>query len=1787
MKRILQFGFFILLLLFANEGFSQKAIYSQCDHLIGHDYCYETPTPSLCELDGAMFNTGGFTNTNDPVVALSGNFCGGGTSIENDMWIGFNATQQSMTIEFISSGCSQERGIQAGIFESDCTSTGATYLTRVGNCVNGVIGTFTVSSSSLVPGNDYYILIDGYAGDVCDYTMNVLEGLPDVNFDVTLMPSELCYDNTELFHSTTTLVAVPDPFTPPGGGQYLIEWTASDGGQIVGDTDGYTAEVLTVGTYSVKITDYEFCCTKESSTKITLSKSSPFGTVEDPLKIDCTRSTVTLNGDFTYEEGSASDFAYSWQYANGNNVDDGVGKKSVDVSIDDLVPDGNGDYTFVFSIYNTKSFCLDTVHAIVEVDTMKPLAIPSAAGSLTCQPGESTFDINGDASEPMAADLKYEWLDENDDLIVETSDYTVTTGGIYTLQITNMDNGCVGEASVEIIDDRLLPTANAGTDTYIDCTDAHNTATLHADGTQGTAATGTIKYSWQDVSGNELSTSQDYEATSPGTYTLVVTNDDNGCTVADQIVVEDRTAQPTASIAEPDQITCDIETITLTGSATGATNVKYEWLDKDGFIIGKDATQQVSESGTYTLIVTNNDTGCKDEITKEVTELMTVPTGLFTVDAILTCGDQSVEITGGNGSGSGVTYEWFNSNNASIGIGSSVNVQSTGVYTLVATLTTTGCTASKTATVTPDSDVPNGEIIHNGTTLTCDHESVEIEVSSTTPDATFTWITAPTGANATGTSFTTNIPGDYEVEIENPANGCKIVEVIKIDEDNTPPSVEAGDPDELTCTITEVQLFGTPQTGDPDLVYTWSGPSVVSGADAFNPKVDAAGTYTLTIKNNATGCEATDDVEVTIDIEDPIVDVGADKKIDCMNKSTEVGTNNSSQGADFNYQWTDGGGSPVGSEITYTATAMGDYTLLVTNTTNGCKADETVHVDNDNVAPNNLSINPDRLFLTCDEEESLTAVAFTDGKNPAFSWTGPNDFTASTQDITITDQGDYVLVITNQDNGCSSEVTVSIIDDKKEPGAFAAGGKIPCDPGTFELVGVANPDAINPQFVWSGPAGSLETDKWTIAEPGDYTLLVTGANGCTSEAMVKVVADDGVPSLAVEPIQVLTCVVEKITLDASNSTVDGGGNITYSWFDPSGQPIGAPGPIGIIQVDAPGDYKVEGLNDANGCTTEVIIPVDQDIEEPIAKAGDDQVFRCSDDDITLSAAASTPANNGLDFVWINGNNAEVGDKETYITTESGVFTLMVTDTENGCTATDEVKITPDDNKPIPSATLDGIITCINEKVILDGTNSKVAPTSTGSLEFTWFEGESNLNVSTETIEVSASGTYKLLVKDSENGCEETFTVTVEENKDQPNVKTSAPDQLTCTVDDVPISGEGSKTGDVTYLWERVDGEAGTLTNENDIIANASKEGVYRLIVTDNQNGCTNDLTVEVLADRELPEIETENDGEIDCIDEEVLISGKVTNAPAGTLFDYLWKGAGGFTSTLREVEVTEEGIYVLSVTNQLTNCQDTSSIEVRKKPVIDGFTEIGTDESCLAANSGVVEFGETEGGTAPFMYSIDNGATFTTNPVFAGLAPGDYNIVVQDSKGCEYDKVITIAPFIPGILDLGPDIEIILGDPAQINAALTNINGDTIVWSLDSLTGYNPELYPTESTFIDATVYDENGCAASDRIAIFVKKIRPVYIPSGITPNGDGINDIFTVFSQSAAVKNINSMRIFDRWGTLMFENYNFPPDQPQYGWDGTLAGKHINNAVFGYAIEVQFFDGSVEIYEGDVTILD
>ncbi len=94
-----------------------------------------------------------------------------------------------------------------------------------------------------------------------------------------------------------------------------------------------------------------------------------------------------------------------------------------------------------------------------------------------------------------------------------------------------------------------------------------------------------------------------------------------------------------------------------------------------------------------------------------------------------------------------------------------------------------------------------------------------------------------------------------------------------------------------------------------------------------------------------------------------------------------------------------------------------------------------------------------------------------------------------------------------------------------------------------------------------------------------------------------------------------------------------------------------------------------------------------------------------------------------------------------------------------------------------------------------------------------------------------------------------------------------------------------------------------------------------------------------------------------------------------------------------------------------------------------------------------------------------------------------------------------------------------------------------------------------------------------------------MYFPNAITPNGDGINDKFTVYGNKK-VDNVISMTIYDRWGEELFIEKNFPVNDTHHGWDGFFDGKVMQPGVYVYVVFVEFIDGTVREYVGDLTIL-
>jgi gliding motility-associated-like protein len=112
------------------------------------------------------------------------------------------------------------------------------------------------------------------------------------------------------------------------------------------------------------------------------------------------------------------------------------------------------------------------------------------------------------------------------------------------------------------------------------------------------------------------------------------------------------------------------------------------------------------------------------------------------------------------------------------------------------------------------------------------------------------------------------------------------------------------------------------------------------------------------------------------------------------------------------------------------------------------------------------------------------------------------------------------------------------------------------------------------------------------------------------------------------------------------------------------------------------------------------------------------------------------------------------------------------------------------------------------------------------------------------------------------------------------------------------------------------------------------------------------------------------------------------------------------------------------------------------------------------------------------------------------------------------------------------------------------------------------------------------GCSGSDTICVKVFcQSSQIFIPNAFTPKGD-IPGNRRLVVRASGVSSVRSFRVFNRWGRIVFEKNNFPPNSPDFGWDGTVNGKPADPGVYVYTAEVICENGVPYTFKGNVTLL-
>lgn len=244
--------------------------------------------------------------------------------------------------------------------------------------------------------------------------------------------------------------------------------------------------------------------------------------------------------------------------------------------------------------------------------------------------------------------------------------------------------------------------------------------------------------------------------------------------------------------------------------------------------------------------------------------------------------------------------------------------------------------------------------------------------------------------------------------------------------------------------------------------------------------------------------------------------------------------------------------------------------------------------------------------------------------------------------------------------------------------------------------------------------------------------------------------------------------------------------------------------------------------------------------------------------------------------------------------------------------------------------------------------------------------------------------------------------------------------------------------------------------------------------------------------------------------------------------------------------------------------------------------------SCFGEADGSINVESLTGGLAPYSISLNGGAfsPMTSFPFnLSGLAAGDYNITIRDVNDCSIEQLINVP--VPTELEvaLGEDVSIRLGDSVQLEA-LTNLPGLTVSWDpptdLSCSDCLTPIAKPLTTTIYRVEISNNNNCATSDDIRIVVDPDPPVFVANAFSPNGDGVNDVFQV-QADGIIQNISYFRVFDRWGSLLFERENFTPNSLDNAWDGKIRGQTAPVGVYVYFVEILQPNGRLYRFNGDV----
>ncbi len=881
----------------------------------------------------------------------------------------------------------------------------------------------------------------------------------------------------------------------------------------------------------------------------------------------------------------------------------------------------------------------------------------------------------------------------------------------------------------------------------------------------------------------------------------------------------------------------------------------------------------------------------------------------------------------------------------------------------------------------------------------------------------------------------------------------------------------------------------------------------------------------------------------------------------------------------------------------------GTYTLQATSTRDGqlCQNQSMITVL-ENTTPPTAQLQAQQNVLTCS-----TPVLTLEGTNSTgqgvldYSWntTDGNILSDNGDQATIDASGTYQLIVEDQLNGCSDTVTQAITQNITLPTAALATSTdtLTCSTPSISLNASGSSGQDNLIFYWSTANGNIVNANGadcTIDAPGTYQLIVEDAiNGCQDTITQTIEQDISVPTAIIASSEdTLTCAVLSANLDGSGSS--GQHDLVYFWNTTDGNITSANGPLSTI--DASGTYQLIVEDAVNGCRDTAAYVIEQNTLPPVAAPNSSaDTITCATSTITLDGTPST-GQGPLNYFWTTQNGTITNDNGISIElTAPGQYQLEVEDLANGCRDTILYEIGQNTTPPIAQLiTSADTLTCADTLIGLDAMSSS----GQGTLSFLWSTTDGNITISSgDNCLLNAPGTYQLIVIDDLNGCQDTLQQVIGQDTLPPTaILTTPADTLTCEVTSVYLDGTGSGgQGGLVWEWSTIDGNIASLGAGTCLI---DAPGTYQMIIEDQQNGCTSTLSQTISENTQTPVADAGPDLSLECLASSVMVDAASVSSDADQFFWITSNGNIIAGSTTLSPTFNEPGTYSLIALNNSNGCADTATLSLTATtyPEVEILTQVSelycADTITLQAVLPDGYLGEwlTNSNTA----RIDD--PFSPTTFVWGLTPGEHNFqwnlsAPQDSCFDYANTAITITvaqPPLPaddvfkGIIGELQTLEVLKNDTLdgfndfEFDYA-DPVEGDLLLEDIGRFTYQPAEIGTYTTTFPYWLCHPDciNRCdTALVELTMEFECLEDSLIvaPNVITPDGDGLNDVWEVTAIYACQQQFadNSLVISNRYGDIVYEANPYNND-----WGGTnQQGEPLPQGTYYYILRLNVGEG-------------